>query len=60
MNRSDEEWEKAKNHTLEMKEAGKMIGPCGIFYVLGCNEYLDRYEKGERTEELYQSMIGLH
>ena len=43
-----------------MKFMGQSIGPAGIFYVMGCNELIERYEKGERTEDLYKKMIDLH
>ena len=48
---SEEKWEKAINHAKEMKFMGQSIGPAGIFYVMGCNELIERYEKGERTED---------
>ena len=55
---TDEEWEKAAEHTYRMLTAAISI-PTGFFYVQGCKALLDRYESGERTEELYKEMIGL-
>lgn len=57
---SEEKWKKAINHAKEIKFMGQSIGPAGIFYVMSCNELIERYENGERTEDLYKSMIDLH
>ena len=55
---TDEEWEKAVEHVEEMRNMAVFI-PTGFFYIQGCNGLLARYERGERTEELYKEMIGL-
>ena len=57
---TDEMWQKAVEHTQQMKEEATRIGWNGMFYVMGCNELLERYENGERTEKLYNEMMDLH
>ena len=54
------DWSRALNHTKEMMCEGVAIGPAGTFYVMGCQALLGRYERGERTKELYDEMIQLH
>lgn len=57
---SEDEWMKARNHTVDMLMEGQAIGPTGMFYVIGCRNLLERYDRGERTKELYDEMIDLH
>lgn len=65
MNKKEKEaneldWGKALNHLRDMRSVAQALGWTGMFYVMGCNELLARYEHGERTEELYNAMIELH
>lgn len=36
------------------------IGPCGYFAVMACKDALDRYDKGERSRELFDLMTNMH
>jgi len=61
MELTQEQWDKALEHTQTMLQmAEELPQGAGVFYVIGCKEYLKRYLDGERTEELYNDMINLH
>lgn len=53
------DWEKAIKHLQDVRYWYTAIGAAGIFgltFVL--NPLLVRYEKGERTQELYDSIMN--
>jgi hypothetical protein len=58
---SKEQWDKALLHTHEMMEMARDLPMgTGTFYVMGCKEFLQRYQDGERTQKLYKEMMELH
>lgn len=51
-------WEKAKEHLQETRQRYAEIGASGIpALTLTLNPLLIRYEKGERTRELYDEIM---
>ena len=56
---TDKMWEIAIDYVEEMREKASKLGFVGILYSRGCDELLERYDDGERTEELYNAMIDL-
>jgi hypothetical protein len=51
-------WEKAKDHLQETRQQYAEIGASGIpALTLILNPLLIRYEKGERTQELYDEIM---
>ena len=54
------DWDKAKEHLETAEKAYTEIGSAGYFalnYVI--RPLRDRFNSGERTEELYDSIIGI-
>lgn len=54
---TDELWDKAKKNVQMLIPLYLEIGWCGSFGLLYLNELMDRYNSGERTFDLYESMI---
>jgi hypothetical protein len=53
-------WEEAKNHLNEIRLEYTEIGSSGLLALfLSIDPLLRRYEKGERTQELYDSIMAL-
>jgi hypothetical protein len=54
------DWENAKKHLDEVRIAYTEIGASGLLGLnFSINPLLVRYEKGERTQELYESIMSL-
>lgn len=53
-------WEEAAENCRFMMDEALQLGPTGYFYFKGCLKMLARYEKGERTRELFDEMMALH
>lgn len=53
-------WEKVAEHVRRMMLEGYAFGLAGFFYIKGCEVLLSRYEKGERTQELFDEMNDVH
>lgn len=51
------DWDKAEEHIRELKEAYEEIGALGQFGLYFINELIDRLDKGERTQELYDEIM---
>lgn len=56
---TDEEWEKAVENVKMLRSMALSI-PTGFFYIAGCNKMLQRYESGDRSEELFEEMRDAH
>jgi len=53
-------WEEAEKHLKEVRRQYTDIGIAGMPALqISINPLLVRYENGERTEELYESIIAL-
>ena len=52
-----EQWEKAYTDVCQLQLIYLSIGVSGYFGVMFINQLISRYEKGERTFDLYESMI---
>jgi hypothetical protein len=53
-------WETAENHLKEIRKAYVEIGAAGTFAIVAVlNPLLERFEEGERTEELHQEIMDL-
>ncbi len=52
-------WEEAESWLYEIKEAYESIGFAGQFGLIFIKELAERYEKGERTAELHEEIMGL-
>lgn len=54
------DWEEAKKHLDEVKQVYNVIGTAGFLALqFTINSLLFRYEKGERTQDLYDSIMEL-
>lgn len=53
------DWEKAIQHLQTYKVLYAGIGPAGMFGILIMTELEQRYDDGERTQELYDEMMGI-
>jgi hypothetical protein len=54
------DWEEAKKYLDEARQAYTDVGTAGLLALqLTINPLLIRYEKGERTKDLYDSIMGL-
>lgn len=53
---SDEAWEQARDNVLQLLPLYMEIGACGYFGVMHLNSLIKRYDAGERTLDLYESM----
>ena len=51
-----EDWEKAVEWVRELIEEYQKLGWVGAFGTMILKSYLRRYESGERTADLYESM----
>ena len=51
------EWEFAEDNVRKIREEYRKLGIIGMFGEMILTAYLNRYEAGERTEDLYESMI---
>ena len=54
---TEEKWEKAVNKVSMLLPLYVSIGACGYFGAVYLEGLLTRYKKGERTLDLYESMI---
>ena len=52
-----EQWEKAYADVCQLQLLYLSIGTCGYFGTLFLNQLMSRYKNGERTFDLYESMI---
>lgn len=53
-------WEEAKEYLYEMEKAYKEIGFTGAFgLTLTINPLISRFEKGERTQDLYDAIMSI-
>lgn len=53
-------WEIAEGHLIESEKAYSAIGSSGYFALNHVIRPLrDRYNKGERTQDLYDSIMGI-
>lgn len=53
------DWEKAYEHLQEVRVNYVEIGAAGVLALtLTLNPLVVRYEKGERTQELYDAMLA--
>jgi len=58
--KTDQEWEEAKDYLDECREIYTSIGVAGMFALRRIiDPLLIRYERGERTEELYDEIMGV-
>jgi len=58
--KTNEEWEEAKAWLDEVRQAYFEVGSAGLLGLqISINPLLVRYERGERTDELYEEMMGL-
>ena len=59
---NEEEWQKLKNTVLEYRSlyALYLTSPFEMFALLHIDELLERYNKGERTQELFELMQEVH
>jgi hypothetical protein len=57
------DWNKALAHLASMKdEATKLVGTPGVvmsFYLMQIEQCYARFNTGERTQELYDEIMGL-
>lgn len=51
-----EDWEKAVDWVRKLLEEYQDLGIAGLFGSWILQSYIKRYESGERTEDLYESM----
>ena len=51
------DWDKAEEYIRELKEAYEEVGVGGHFGLYFINELIDRLDKGERTQELYDEIM---
>lgn len=51
------EWSFAEDNVRKIREEYRKLGIVGMFGEMILTAYLHRYEAGERTEDLYESMI---
>ena len=51
------EWSFAEDNVRKIREEYRKLGIIGMFGEMILTAYLNRYEAGERTEDLYESMI---
>lgn len=51
-----EDWEKAVEWVRKLLEEYQDLGIAGLFGTWILQSYIKRYESGERTEDLYESM----
>lgn len=52
-------WEEAEKYLYEMKQAYLDIGMNGMFGLLAINQLVERFERGERTEMLYEDIMNI-
>ena len=57
--KGDDKWLHATDHLFEIKDAYTSTGWAGQFGLITINELVKRYEKGERTDELYEEIMEL-
>ena len=51
------EWKFAEDNVRKIREEYRKLGIVGMFGEMILTAYINRYEAGERTEDLYESMI---
>ncbi len=51
------EWRFAEDNVRKIREEYRKLGIIGMFGEMILTAYLHRYEAGERTEDLYESMM---
>lgn len=54
---TDKEWSSAEDNVRVIREEYRKLGIIGMFGEMILTAYLNRYEAGERTEDLYESMV---
>lgn len=63
--REERKWKKAEKHLCKMirrakKIFGEQIDAAWPFFHYVVDPLLERYDNGERTEELYKDMMAVH
>lgn len=53
---TDKEWSAAADNVREIREEYRKLGIIGMFGEMILTAYLNRYEAGERSNDLYESM----
>jgi hypothetical protein len=55
------DWEAALKHLNDVKEKYMELpeGLANLNILLKCNPYIERYQNGERTKDLYDSIMEL-
>ncbi len=56
MNITQEKWDKAVEWVNKLLEEYQNLGIIGMFGAMVLRSYIRRYEAGERSEDLYESM----
>lgn len=56
MNITQEKWDKAVEWVNKLLEEYQNLGIIGMFGTMVLRSYIRRYEAGERSEDLYESM----
>jgi len=56
---TNEDWEYEINRAKEMLEVYKSI-PTGLFGATIISQSIERYENGERTEDLYENLKNIN
>ena len=51
------DWDKAEEYIRELKEGYEEVGVIGHFGLYFINGLIDRLDKGERTQELYDEIM---
>ena len=55
---SEFDWERAEKYLNDLIQGYEEIGPCGMFVlILTLYPLRQRYEQGERTQELYDAIM---
>ena len=59
MSDNNSDWKEAENYLKDLKEAYEDIGIVGTFGLICIDELSQRFEAGERTDELYSEIMEL-
>lgn len=54
------DWEKAVSNVKEVLQVCMEVGWPALFAIAELNSYIKRYDSGELTRELYDTMMGVH
>lgn len=53
------DWEQAENYLYLMKGLYESIGSAGMFGLMFMEPIINRFENGERSEELYNEIMSI-